>query len=939
MRRAVTPIIAIVLLVLMTVGASGLAFVWINGVSSSIQETTGASITNNPGSDCNRLNIISMRGTGVVVQNVGCEEVDSVNVLINDEITSYNLDDPLAPGGVTTITYSPLAANDGSCVTVLLSNGAYSESCVSASDATVEAGYLGGSAWFSGCSLGVDVVNLDNNIVFDLSDNLVCSCESSPEDNYFSNPSFETGDTTGWNIENNEPENGKFVEVTSVKANSGTYSINVSNFNESLDRMPTFGNQVPLSDDVSFSINSYDNGIDMSFSILAITVDPEGERYELYYLMYYNLIEPYGCGQMGPNTIFNCLNSSNGYDLIDNSWNDIMVHPVTDFLSYGIDVSSYSEMSMNFIVGNQSIAYFDDIFSNLILDGFVCDTSNLDGIADGECNSGSCVPVSVDDNQAFCVNPNVWFTGTVTGDNGDCCGDDGVLDDFYNTTHICDNGEFRELDPDESIYLCNQQYSTWFTGTISYNWLSGSDGILRSPCCGDDSELDDFLNDTMVCENGIPRDLTDDESSSICAGNGYVFFSGSVTGSNGYCCGDDGSSDNFFNSTAWCCESNDYYDCSDNGIGEKFCSCSGSSIIDTCGDNICNGYENNAVCSYDCPIWHGYEFISDSPSVYSLPSHTTCDGSNVYVAWKEYEGGAYLRRSTNNGVSWSNNISLDSVNTAPFMFTNESALFIVYDNMIKRSYDLGDTWDTPTVMISEGSVADAINSDSNIYAVVIESNGTANNALFTKSDDYGYTWSENITLKDNCDSIGTHLVTQDSNLYFLYNNYNESSNKYDIFLMNSSDEGVTWSDARNVTDISDSLTMSRGNIGLEGNNVHVIYSYNSGTYYKKSVDGGLNWSDQVLLSSVDTYWGSVILVNGSKVNVLLTNGNVELVRSIDSGSNWFYDNDEGLSYNISNHRYPSASMCANNIHFFVSGNHVSNPAISNDEVYYSRYGP
>ncbi len=81
MRKCVTPIIAIVLLSLMTVGAVGVAFFWMSNVQSSVTEEAGSAVGSSPGSDCSRLNIVSVRGDSVAVSNVGCDMVENVSVV------------------------------------------------------------------------------------------------------------------------------------------------------------------------------------------------------------------------------------------------------------------------------------------------------------------------------------------------------------------------------------------------------------------------------------------------------------------------------------------------------------------------------------------------------------------------------------------------------------------------------------------------------------------------------------------------------------------------------------------------------------------------------------------------------------------------------------------------------------------------------------------
>lgn len=141
MRKTVTPVISVVLLTLVTVAATILAFVWINSLQANVQENAGTSISDSSTGGCSRLQVISMRGDGVTVSNVGCDTVESVTLLIDGELTSYDLNSPLSPGEAGTITFGNLVKGSEHCVSIVLSNGRVVQQCTSAGDATAEAGF------------------------------------------------------------------------------------------------------------------------------------------------------------------------------------------------------------------------------------------------------------------------------------------------------------------------------------------------------------------------------------------------------------------------------------------------------------------------------------------------------------------------------------------------------------------------------------------------------------------------------------------------------------------------------------------------------------------------------------------------------------------------------------------------------------------------------
>ncbi len=134
------------------------------------------------------------------------------------------------------------------------------------------------------------------------------------------------------------------------------------------------------------------------------------------------------------------------------------------------------------------------------------------------------------------------YSGGINGNNAPCCGDDGVGDYFYNSSTTCYWGV---LDPDDAQYSCRAGGFDWFTGPVS--------GVGGS-CCGDDGLGDDFYNGTIgntsfFCSDGVFVGEEIDLNQNICEDYDYEWFTGSITGTNGSCCGDDGVGDIFYNGT------------------------------------------------------------------------------------------------------------------------------------------------------------------------------------------------------------------------------------------------------------------------------------------------------------------------------------------------------------------------------------------------------
>ncbi len=101
-----------------------------------------------------------------------------------------------------------------------------------------------------------------------------------------------------------------------------------------------------------------------------------------------------------------------------------------------------------------------------------------------------------DDTQAECEGGGyTWFSGTITGSNGPCCGDDGLADTFYNgsigsTTYFCQNGSFINQAIDSNQTLC---------GYYGYKWIFDTN-IIYNPLINPDAEtgvLSPWLNDLV----------------------------------------------------------------------------------------------------------------------------------------------------------------------------------------------------------------------------------------------------------------------------------------------------------------------------------------------------------------------------------------------------------------------------------------------------------
>ncbi len=172
----------------------------------------------------------------------------------------------------------------------------------------------------------------------------------------------------------------------------------------------------------------------------------------------------------------------------------------------------------------KSLVYFDDFsFTNEIGTGASC--CGDDGVGDYFYNSShSC---SVDDTQFICEDAGYEFlTGSTTGFGASCCGDDWIRDGFYNSTHICYDG-WLSTEADLSKGFCEAQGYGWLESPeMGVAVAAGSDYscVLTNSgnvvCWGQFSDYNEG-NAVSVIAGGYHTCILTNESNVVCWGSSY----------------------------------------------------------------------------------------------------------------------------------------------------------------------------------------------------------------------------------------------------------------------------------------------------------------------------------------------------------------------------------------------------------------------------------
>jgi len=172
---------------------------------------------------------------------------------------------------------------------------------------------------------------------------------------------------------------------------------------------------------------------------------------------------------------------------------------------------------------------------------------------------------------------------------------------------------------------------------------------------------------------------------------------------------------------------------------------------------------------------------------------------------------------------------------------------------------------------------------------------------YRRSLDGGITWEpeQNLT----CYTDGTHLAEEPtiavngSNVYVVFTD--DRTGPMEIFFMNSSDNGVTWSQERNLSklDLQDSY---HSDIAVWGNNVYVVWEDARGqrdeVYFRKSDDGGQTWGQEMNLTTDDDRdsGNPTIAVWENNVHVAFTDyrdlrWEVYYKKSTNAAQDWVYE--------------------------------------------------
>jgi len=183
-----------------------------------------------------------------------------------------------------------------------------------------------------------------------------------------------------------------------------------------------------------------------------------------------------------------------------------------------------------------------------------------------------------------------------------------------------------------------------------------------------------------------------------------------------------------------------------------------------------------------------------------------------------------------------------------------------------------------------------------------------------------WTWSDDVRLtSDASNSRDSNIASNGDYVHVVW--ADERDGNYEIYYKRSIDGGVTWGDNIRLT-IADH-TSYRPYLAVSGSNVYVVWEdvrdLNYRIYFKKSADNGATWGDDTLLSDTGDLqsWYTSIAASNDYVYVFWEdnrNGNSEIYYKISTDNGVTWGDDTRLTTTDLRSTLPIVAASGDNVH-------------------------
>ena len=257
----------------------------------------------------------------------------------------------------------------------------------------------------------------------------------------------------------------------------------------------------------------------------------------------------------------------------------------------------------------------------------------------------------------------------------------------------------------------------------------------------------------------------------------------------------------------------------------------------------------------------------------------------------------------------------------------------------KKSTDEGTTWTTRRLTFNPGesySPNIAVDSNDHLHMVWMDEPAANLEIHYKKSTNGGTTWTTKRLTFNSGDSREPKIAIDSSDrIHVVWRDLTPGYS--DIYYKKSTDGGTNWTTKR--------LTQSAGfsrhpEIALDSNNhIHVVFYDNAPgnyeIYYKKSIDGGATWTGKRLTWNSAFSGDPVVAINSNDHLYVVfedeTPGQPDIYykKSTNGGTSW---TTKQLTYSDHRSKYPDISVDSNDRVHVVWNDFTP----GNDEIFYKR---
>ena len=318
-------------------------------------------------------------------------------------------------------------------------------------------------------------------------------------------------------------------------------------------------------------------------------------------------------------------------------------------------------------------------------------------------------------------------------------------------------------------------------------------------------------------------------------------------------------------------------------------------------------------------LWQNCQRLTNAEG-FSMVPVIAANQTEIYVVWKDERNDTdceiYFKRSLNNGTDWEGDIRLTDtpdLSNAPAFCVDGNKIYLAWEEMakdpatcrvyFKSSQDMGATWSDQQLISDDipkredGAPSIGITDDDVIHVVYGSDKDAGATAgynwenYYRRSTDGGASWEEPVRLTN--DQIGDtrfpviavsgttlHVVWWDDRADTSYSHYGyppaqpEDYKNYEIYYKRSLDSGLTWEDDIRLTHAAKMSGMA--SIAALNDIVLVVWQDyrddNYEIYLKYSLDGGTNWSEDIRATN-DSYYSrspSIEIDNSGVIYLLWT---------------------------------------------------------------------